>query len=358
MPDIEVTSVDLAQGLKVKNIEVPSMVIDVVLKNPPSDLQKALKDDKVILQKIVMAAVDVLSDAKKAFQEGASKLDASYAKDPPSDMKEAEDRVKTFNNTCKQICDAQGKAAVQAAEAQWTAQTRKNKALAKYDGLFAMRVVLGVVSVAASVAHTIMTFGASSAVAILSIAKTCASMVTDIYNHCRDMEKAETDIINTDAALAKDWTDSKKTSGKVGKELAAALGVPFVKSIGGLEKLLTEYDGKNAKKDKLADQLYTKAKALMKSIKDAGEDAPADVQKKLKTMGTKADDLLDQIGKLSAAGKSNELFSETYRARLKVYQEMEGAKLGKTAAVTGIAVIAGGAAATADTIVEIAKALA
>ncbi len=278
MPDIDVTSIDLAQGLKVKNIKVPPTVVGVVLKNPPSDLQKALKDDKVILQKIVVAATDALNDAKKVFQEGARALDASYEKDPPSDEKEAEDRVKTFNNTCEQICEGQGKAAVKAVEAQWTVQTRKNKALGKYDGLFAMRVVLGVISVAGSVAHTVLSFGATAPLAIVSISKTCATTAKDIYNHCRDMEKTEADIIDTDAVVAKAWTDPKKTAKKTGRELASALGVPIVKSIGGLEKLLIEYDGKNAKKDKLADQLYSKAKALMKSIKDAAEDAPADTQ--------------------------------------------------------------------------------
>ncbi len=60
-------------------------------------------------------------------------------------------------------------------------------------------------------------------------------------------------------------------------------------SIGGLEKLLAEYDGKNTINDRLADQLDTTAKALTKSIKVAGENASADAQQKLTMMGAKTD---------------------------------------------------------------------
>lgn len=358
MPDIDVTSIDLAQGLKVKNITVPPMNVDVVLKNAPAELQKALRDDKIIIQEIAMAAFDVLNKAKNAFQDAARELDASYEKKPPADMREAEDRVKTLNTVCKQIADAQGKAATKAAEDEWATQARKNKQLTKYDGLFALRIVLGVVAVAASLAHTIMSFGATSAVAIVSIAKTCASMGADIYNHCREMAKTEDDIIDSDKTVAAVWTDPKLTAGKVGRELAAALGAPVVKSIGGLQNLLTEYDAKNARKDKLADQLYDKAKNLMKTIKDASAEVGPEMQKKLKVLGAKTDDLLDRVGELSAAGKDSDAFSATYRARLKIYEAMRGAALGKAAKATGIAVLAGGAASTASTLVQIATALA
>ncbi len=358
MPDIDVTSIDLADGLKVKNIVVPPMIVDVVLKNAPADLQKALKDDKVVIQKIAMAAFEVLNKAKKAFQDAARDLDASYDKKPPDDMAEAQERVKTFNTVCNQIAEAQGQAATKAAEAEWTNQARKNQQLTKYDGLFAMRIVLGVVAVAASLVHTVMSFGATSAVAIVSIAKTCVGMAADIYNHCRDMAKTEEDIIETDETLAKTWTDSKLTAGKVGRELAAALGVPVVKSIGGLDNLLTEYDAKNARKDKMADQLYGKAKDLMKAIKKAGDKVGPETQKKLDVLGKKVDGLLEEVGDLSTGGKKCDAFSAAYQARLKIYQAMRGAKLGKTAAASGIAVLAGGAASTASPIVEIAVALA
>ncbi len=358
MPDIDVTSIDLADGLKVKNIVVPAMNVDVVLKNAPADLQKALKDDKVIVQKIAMAAFEVLNKAKKDFQDAAKDLDASYDKKPPADLAEAEDRVKTLNTVCKQIAEAQGQAATRAAEAEWTNQVRKNKALTKYDGLFALRTVLGVIAVAASLVHTIMSFGATSAIAIVSIAKTCAGMASDIYNHCREMAKTEADIIETDETLAKSWTDPKITAGKIGRELAAALGVPVVKSIGGLDKLLTEYDAKNARKDKMAENLYDKAKEMMKTIDKANDKAGPEMQKKLKALGAKVDGLLDEVGELSKAGKKNDAFSAAYHARLKIYEAMRGAKLGKTAEATGIALLAGGAASTASTIVEIATALA
>ncbi len=358
MPDIDVTSIDLAAGLKVKNIVVPPMVVDVVLKNASADLQKALKDDKVVIQKIAMAAFEVLNKAKKAFQDAAGDLDDGYDKKPPADVAEAEERVRTFNTVCKQIAEAQGQAATKAAEAEWTNQARKNKELTKYDGLFALRIVLGVVAVAASLVHTIMSFGATSALAIVSIAKTCVSMTADIYNHCREMAKTEADIIETDETLEKTWADPEITAGKVGRELAAALGAPVVKSIGGFGKLLTEYDAKIARKDKLADKLYDKAKEMMKAIDKASAKAGPEMQKKLANLGKKVDGLLSEVGDISAGTKKCDAFSATYQARLKIYEAMRGAKLGKVATGTGIALLAGGAVSTAETIVEIAVALA
>jgi hypothetical protein len=72
------------------------------------------------------------------------------------------------------------------------------------------------------------------AITIIGATKTVAGMASDIYTFSRDIPKTENDIIGIDAALAKRWTDGKLTAGKVGDELAAALGMPFIKSIGGL----------------------------------------------------------------------------------------------------------------------------
>ena len=127
MSDIEVTSIDLAQGLKVKNIVVPLMVVNVVLKNAPAGLIKAVKDDKVIIQKIAMAAFKALNKAKKDFQDAAVELDASYEKNLPADVKEAEERAKTLNTTCRQIAEAQSKTATGAAEDEWKTQVKKNQ---------------------------------------------------------------------------------------------------------------------------------------------------------------------------------------------------------------------------------------
>lgn len=353
MPDIEITRIDLAQKLRPSNLEVPPTIVEVVLKNPPAELRKAIAEDKLIVQRLAEAAFDKLKDARTAFADGIRDVDASYGRKPPADEREALDRAKTLNNQCKQIASAQSAAAVAAVEAEWSRMVKKNKDLARFDATFAFKMVLGTISVTASVLSAILSMGVL-AVTILGAAKTVAGMAADIYNFVRDMDKTESDIIGTDLALSKAWTNDKLTAGKVGKELAAALGAPFVKSLGGLKTLLSEYNAKNARKDKIADALWKKAKELMANI----DKAPTEQKKTLAALGKEVTKLLDQIGDLTALSKSNDLFYDTYKARLATYDAMRGGRLGGTAKLTQGAVVLAGVVSTADMIVSIATKLA
>ncbi|MGH7041391.1 MAG: hypothetical protein ACREFY_04575 [Acetobacteraceae bacterium] len=357
MPDIEITRVDLAQGLRPKNLEVPPTIIEVVLKNPPTALQKAIADDKLIVQKLAEAAFDKLKDARAAFSDGIKQIDESYGKKPPADEREALDRVKTLNNQCKQIAEAQSAAAVAAAEAEWKRAAKKNKDLAKFDAGFAFKMVVGTISVAASVISAILSMGVL-AITILGAAKTVVGMASAVYNFARDMDKTESDIIDTDLALAKTWTDDELTAGKTGKELAAALGVPFVNSIGGLGTLLDEYNAKNARKDKAADEMWKKAKVLMANIEKAPDSLSAEQKKSLDALGKQTTALLNQVGDVTALSKSNDLFYDAYKARLDTYEALRGGRLGATAKLTGGAAVLAGIVSTTNTILDIATKLA
>ena len=317
MPDITITEIDLAQGIKTKNVVVPEMLVEVLLKNPPAALQKALKDDKLILQKMAEAAFEKLVKARDAFRDGIADLDASYEKKPPADKAEAEDRAATLNAMCKKIATAQSDAASAAAEAEWDKQAKKNKDLTTFKVVFGLKMALGTISVAASVISAVLSLGVL-AITIVGAAKTVVGMAAEIYGFCRDMAKAEEDIIATDLDLAKSWENDKLTGGKVGKELAAALGVPFVKSIGGMDKLLDEYNAKNAKKDAAADAIWKQAKKLMEAIGKAPDRLSAEQQKTFDTLGKQVTKLLDEIGDLVKTSKSNDLFYEVYTRRLKV----------------------------------------
>ena len=357
MSDITITSIDLAEGLKPKNLVVPPMEVDVALKNPPAELQKAIKDGDLVLQKIAAAAFAVLKKARDNVSDAIVELDESYAKNPPADKREAEERAETLNAVCKKIAQAQSDAACSAAEAEWDRQIKKKKDLTKFRVMFGLKMTLGTISAAASVVSAVLSLG-TLAITILGAAKTVAGMASDIYTFCRDMPKTENDIIGTDVALAKRWTDDKLTAGKVGDELAAALGTPFVKSISGLGKLLAEYSAKNGKRDKMADALWGQAKKLMASIERAPPKPNEEFRKTLDKLGAAATKLLDQISALSAASKSSDLFYDVYQARCDTYKAMEGGKLGKTAAATGILVTLAGIASTADTVASIAMQLA
>jgi hypothetical protein len=357
MPDIVITSIDLAAGLKPKNLVVPAMEVDVTLKNPPAELQSAIKDGKLILQKIEVAAFEVLKKARDDVRAGILELDESYEKNPPADKHEAEERVETLNATCKKIAQAQSDAACAAAEAEWDRQVKKEEDLTSFKVVFGLKMALGTISVAASVISAVMSMGVLAAT-ILGAAKTVAGMASDVYTFCRDMPKTEKDIISTDETLAERWSDKKLTAGKVGKELAAALGAPLVKSIDGLEKLLGEYNAKNAKRDHMADALWKQADKLFDSTDKAPPNPSEEFVKTLQELRANITELLDEISDLGAESKKSDAFYDAYQARCDTYKAMEGGKLGKTAKATGVATIMATVASTANTVAEIATRLA
>lgn len=356
MPDIVVTEIDLASGIKAKNLVVPPMPVQVLLRNPPADLQKAIKADKLIVQKIAATAFEKLKAARDDFRAAIADLDAGYTRKPPADKAEAEARVQTLNATCRMIAKAQGDAASAAAMQEWTRQAKKNKDLTVFKVVFGLKMALGTISVAASVVSAVMSLG-TLAVTIVGGAKTVLSMAMSVETYCRGIATTEKDIIDTDATLAKAWQDKKLTGGKIGRELAAALGLPLVKSIGGLGGLLDEYNAKSAKKDAAADAMWKEAKKLMAAIRKAPDKVSPAQRKTLDALGDQVTSLLDQIGALVAASEANDAFYSLYLARMRTYQAMEGKPLGRAGRATGVLVAAAGVASTAGTVVQIAQAL-
>ena len=135
--------------------------------------------------------------------------------------------------------------------------------------------------------------------------------------------------------------------------------MPFVKSVGGFGNLMTEYDAKNARRDKLAEGLYTKAKELMKKIEEADKKAWAgDAQEagwaRQESNGPAQQGLATSWRRATLCDG----FSKTYRSRLDIYRKMEGKALGRHGKRHGYRGTSSRRAATADTIVTIAQALA
>ena len=88
MADLELVSdFNLTAGLKVKNLDVPKMEMTIVIKSPPSGLEKALKQEKIVGQKVIEAATDKLKKLKDEVQGAIGDLDKSYEKNPPADAR-------------------------------------------------------------------------------------------------------------------------------------------------------------------------------------------------------------------------------------------------------------------------------
>lgn len=357
MADIElVEDYDLTAGLKVKNLDVPKMKISIIIKSPPAGLEKALAKEKVAGQKVIEAAIEKLKKLKEDVQGGIEDVDKGYEKSPPADKREAEDRAKTLTKVCNDIVDAQAGAIAKVALKEWEKQAEKYNSLTAFKVVFGFKMALGTISVAASIVAAAMSMG-TLAVTILGAAKTVASMAVTIKDFIRDIEKTEQEIISTDKDLAGRWDDKKLTAGKVGKELASALGVPFTKGANTLEGLLKEYNAKNGTKDKASETMWSKAQELMKAIEKTPDKVDPKTEEALKKLSGEVTDLLNKINTLQAESKSNDTFYEVYSARLKTYEDMQGKALGRTAAGTQISVVIAGIASTANTIVGIASKL-
>lgn len=344
MPSMKLAEMDFSDGLKTKHLKVPAMKATVELKDIPKDLQKAADKDKLIIQHLIMAAYEQLNSSRKDIHGAFKDFDASLGKKPPETDKELADREKTINVMCKQITEAQGALAVKAVEKAWANYVSKKKDLGKFKLQFGWKMVqgsvsilAGTVSVAVNVAGAAATAGGATPVAILgicasvgSMAKTAISMAAEIHTFARDIEKAEKDLRKTDDTLADAYSNGKLDFKAGAREVAAILGVPFIKSVGGMEKLLVEYHAKTAKIDEKSDKLYEHAKKLMKQIeKLEKEKLPKEAMAMVKILGEKVTVTLDKIHELQANVKTKEAFYEQMNQHYECYKTLRGAPLQK-----------------------------
>ncbi|HYG86098.1 MAG TPA: hypothetical protein VD978_07550 [Azospirillum sp.] len=374
MPGIKIAEMDFSAGLKTKHLKVPSMKATVELKDVPKDLQKAIDKDKLIVQNLIAVAYEQLNSSKKDVQGAILDFDANLAKKPPASEKELADREKTINTICKQITEAQGGLAVKAVEKAWASYVSKKKDLSKFKLQFAWKMVqgsisimAGTVSVAVNIAGAAASAGGATPMAILgicatvgSMAKTAISIAAEIHTFARDIEKAEKALQDTDNTLAKAYSNGKLDFKAGTREVAAILGVPFVKSVGGMQKLLVEYHAKTAKLDEKSDRLYQHAKKLIAQIeKLEKEKLPKEASALVKILGEKTTITLDKIHELQARVKTKDAFYEGMNQHYECYKELRGAplqKIGVTKEMADTLVFIGSTLKTiVDTSIKLAK---
>lgn len=344
MAGIQIAEMDFSTGLKTKHVKVPAMVATVDLKEVPKDLQKAIDKDKLIVQKLVEAAYEQLNKSKKEVQEAILDFDSNLGKKPPANEKELADREKMINVMCKQISEAQATLALKAVEKAWDAYTSKKKDLKSFKLKFAKTMVLGSISILASTVSAGVSVGVAAATAggatplaiigicttIAGIGKTAVTMALAIHNFARDIEKAENDLRKTDDTLASAYSSGGLTAKTTAREAAAILGVPFVKSVGGMEKLLVEFHAKTAKLDEQSDKLYEHAKKMMAQIeKLEKEKLSKQADALVKILGEKVTFTLDKIHELQARVKTKDVFYEQMSEHLACYKDMRGKPLEK-----------------------------
>lgn len=374
MPAVKLAEMDFSDGLKTKHLKVPAMKATVELKDIPKDLQKAIDKDKLIIQNLIMVAYEQLNSSRKDIHGALKDFDANLAKKPPESEKDLADREKTINTMCKQMTEAHGGLATKAVEKAWASYISKKKDLSKFKLQFGWKMVqgsvsilAGTVSVAVNVAGAAVTAGGATPVAILgicasvgSMAKTGVSMAAEIYTFARDIEKAEKDLRAADDTLADAYSSGKLDFKAGAREVAAILGVPFIKSVGGMEKLLVEYHAKTAKIEEKSDKLYEHAKKLMKQIeKLEKEKLPKEAMALVKILGEKTTLTLDRIHALQANVKTKDAFYEQMSQHHECYKTLRGAplqKIGVTKETADTLIFIGSTLKTiVDTSIKLAK---
>lgn len=351
---------DFAQGIRTKNIKVPKMPATLTLENP--ELLKDYDDKKesLLLQKLMVEAREGLNAAAKEIKEAIEDFDEKFGKDMPADEKEAKERIATFEAVCKKVAAAQESKVAKRVDDEWQMHKKREEALAKLNLKFAGDITLAGISLAISITVAALSMG-TLAVTLLGAAKTVVTTALRIKDFAGGRDKAAEEVEEIDASLAKIYLGPKMkgVAFKTAKEVAVAVGMPFMDSVGKFEKKIDDFLGKSARVDEDAQKLFEQANKLMAEIKKVDDKAVGPANAKLvDQMGRKTTELLNQIGTLRKSVDADNNFYKDKVARRKVYEDINGKALGSAVKGIEMAKDAAEIASLAKDIVDLALKLA
>ncbi|HZS83249.1 MAG TPA: hypothetical protein VFA50_10260 [Stellaceae bacterium] len=322
MAGLVVAELDFSAGLRCKNITVPAMPAVVEFKDPPKELVEAARKDKLVIQSVATAAYEQLKKSQQTVQAAIKDFDAKFKM--PSDLAKGRDAVKTFANTCAQICKAQEGLAVAAAKRAWDGYVAKNKAWTKYKVIFACKVTAASISLAASVAAAVVT-GGTTVVAVIGMAKTVAGMASDAYDFAKGIEKLEEGIRDEAVTLAKRFADPKVNWKATAKEIAAALGAPLVAGTTKMDQQLKDHVAKSGSLQKDAEKMWSDAKGIIEKLRQIeGDDKRKQI---VALLGNECTKLLDAIGTLNQKLRAADDFHATYTKTLAEMRALRSSKI-------------------------------
>jgi len=356
MAKVVLAEQDFAAGVGVRHLKLPRLKAVVTWDNA-----EALKDydgakEKLILQKLIAEAIGGLKEAHKEIKAAIEDFDAAYGRNPPASQKEADERLRTFQTVCEKAAAGQEAKVRKAVEEEWKLHQKRDAALARLNLKFAVDITINAISLAVAVTTAALSMG-SLAVTLVGAAKTVVSTALLIKEHAGDRDDAAKDVIDIDLTLSKAYNgpEVKGKAFKTAKEIAVAAGMPFVDTVGKLDKKLEDFLAKSARVDKEAQKLYESANKLMAAIGkvDAGQ-VGDDNAKKVGQMGDKTGKLLDRIGDLMKSVDGDNAFYKANRARCDHYAQMNGKALASASKGVAALVMVAGIVAEAKAIVDIA----
>ena len=326
---MEITRIDFADGLKTKNLKVEPMIATVAFVSPPKEFLEAVKKDKLVVQNITNAVFEQLKTSRKTVQSAITDFDSKFVS--TGDKKKDEDAVAAFNTVCKQICTAQQGLAEAAAEKKWKEYVSRNKAWVKMQIKFACKITMTTIGLALSIASAAASHGAT-AVAVIGMANKLYTIGKEIYEFAKDIDKVEKGIVELATALSKKYSDPKlqKMDWKDhAQEVAAILGVPFVKGTATLEEELKKHKAKIGQLGSKAESAYSEAKKVMVEIAKLEKTSKGTkAEEKVKKLGKSATTLLDKVAKVNKKVEDGELFNETMKKMNEQFIEKRNSKLG------------------------------
>jgi hypothetical protein len=344
MAKVTLAELDFASGVSVKHLKLPRMEASVTWENAEALKGYDSAKEKVILQKLIAEAIAGLRDAHKEIRSAIEDFDSAYGKNPPESQKEADERLRTFQSMCAKAAAGQEAKVRKAVEEEWKLHQKRDAALAKMNLKFAVEITLNAISLAVAVTTAALSMG-TLAVTLVGAAKTVVSSALLIKDFAGDRDDAAQDVIAIDLTLSKAYLgpEVKGKAFKTAKEIAVAAGMPFMDSVGKLDKKLEDFLGKSARVDKETQKLFENANKLMAALKKVDDDkVGADNAKKVEQMRSKTDGLLDKIGDLMKSIDGDNAFYKANRARCDTYEQMNGKALaGASKGVVALVVIAG-----------------
>jgi HEPN domain-containing protein len=356
---MKITSIDFADGLKTKNITVPPMLAEVELVNPPTELVDAVKKDKLIVQNIAVAVFKQLNESKGKIQAAILDFDATFK--PSGNEKNDAERVKAFNSVCAQICQAQKGLAEAAAQKKWQEYVARNKAWTKYQIKFGCKIAAVTIGLSLSIATAAMT-GGTTAIAVIGMAGKVYTLGKEIYEFAKDIATVEKTIVTIAAALSQRYSDPKlqKMDWKANaQEVAATLGVPFVKGTSTLKEELAKHKAKLGQLGRQAESAYEQAKGLMTKIAELqGLTKGTDKAQRADAIGRRVGALLDKVSSLNGKVEEGETFNETMDRMNEQFIAKREPKLGPLGKVVDYATEAQEVLGLAQEVLELAKAAA
>ena len=360
MAKVTLAELDFASGISVKNLKLPRMNAVVTWENAEALKGYDTAKEKLILQKLIAEAIAGLREAHKEIRKAIEAFDADYGRSPPATQKEADERLKTFEKVCAQVAQAQEAKVRKAVEEEWKVHQKRDAALTKMNLKFAAQITLNAISLAVAVTTAALSMG-TLAVTLVGATKTLVSSALLIKDFAGDRDGAAKEVIAIDLTLSKAYLgpNVKGKAFKSAKEIAVAAGMPFVDSVGKLDKKLEDFLGKSARVDKEAQKLFENANKLMAALKKIDDTKiGADNAKKVEAMRSKTDALLGKIGDLNKSVDGDNAFYKVNRARCDLYAQMNGKALaGASKGVEALVVVAG-IVSDAKSIAEIALKLA